>query len=177
MSHRNHVETLVKDLGDTIGLDKLALDEKGYCCLVFDGKIYVEIEFDERTDQLVFSSRLGKPKTEKLLDLYKHLLQANYFYWKEMDGVKLAITGLEGEITQICEKSAGELDFPTFQSILEKFVDRAEEWMTSLQQDAPLPDMTKKGDQETPTAPIPPSDETSKPPPPPLDRPPPGMTA
>ena len=76
MSNRKHVDLLLAELGELIELGGVKLNESGYTCLVFDSKIYVEIEYDEEIDQLVLSSNLGKPRTtEHLKVLYNRLLQ------------------------------------------------------------------------------------------------------
>jgi len=128
MSSRAHVEMLIKDLGQLIGLDTLALNASGACCLVFDSKIYVEIEHDVETDWVVFTSNLGQPKTGEKEPLYRRLLQNNYF-WKELEGVTMALHGVNGDVFQICVRAASAIDFPEFQNVLEKFVDLAEKWM------------------------------------------------
>jgi hypothetical protein len=74
MPDRDAVQQIIVTFGQTIGIGDLGLDDDGYCCLVIDPDMVINIELDEAAQRLLLYSVVGRPDGER----FPLLLEANY---------------------------------------------------------------------------------------------------
>ncbi|MFO1058436.1 MAG: type III secretion system chaperone [Dongiaceae bacterium] len=130
MSDLDAVQQVIGEFGKSIGIDDLALDAEGYCCLAIDHDLIVNIELDATDGQLVLYSVVGQPGPDRAAVL-ETLMQANYLG----QGTRGAILGLQpgtGAVVLSRALPADRLDLPAFNGALERFVNTAEDWMRRL---------------------------------------------
>jgi hypothetical protein len=135
MSDQDNAQQVIGEFGRSIGIDDLALDEEGYCCLAIDRDLIVNIELDADGGRLVLYSMVGQPGPDRAAAL-EMLMQANYLG----QGTGGAILGAQpetGAIVLSCALPADRLDLPAFNGALERFVNTAEDWMRRLAGPAP----------------------------------------
>jgi len=124
-------QSLLSELGASMGLPNLALDENGCARLIFDKRIEVNFENDPVTRRLQIYSVLGRVPAAEKEPLFELLLNANLFGTGTGDAT-LAVDSLEGDIV-LCRTITGQdLPFSLFQSIVESFVGTAEKWIEKL---------------------------------------------
>jgi hypothetical protein len=128
---RDQVALLLSELAALIGADGLQLDEAGTCTLVFDGRLFVEIECDDNAGAVVLSARLGPVPADAAVLVYRHLLSSNVM-WRETSGVATAIDPGTGDALLLCRVDAADINLPAFRALLERFVDQAEDWSRVL---------------------------------------------
>lgn len=128
-------DQLLNDLGLTMGLDSLRLDDQGCACLMFDGKTPVNLEFDTAHQVLHLYTVVGDlPATDREV-LFLELLQANLF-GAQTSGATLAIDSAHNEIVLCRSVTPEQLTGQQFRSVLENFVSCAEEWLLKLSSSA-----------------------------------------
>src|ERR1700752_256266 len=128
MDKHARARQLFADLGETLNIEKLTLEESDTSCvLFFEGDIVLNIEFDEDTGCMVLSCYLGELPETNAEPLLREVLGANLYGL----GTKGATLGLE-EATDgviLCQsRSVAELDRQGFEALIETFVDEAEKW-------------------------------------------------
>jgi hypothetical protein len=128
---------LIRELARDMELPQLALDESGCCCLLFDGRISVDLEYDDAAQAFRISSHLPLPRQEMRPFLYEQCLKANYFY-RELGKAYFGLDPDTGEIVMIREAALSGMDYPIFLTVLEQFVQTAQEW-TGVVQGAHVP--------------------------------------
>ncbi len=144
MSNRAYARMLIAELGQSLGLNMLRLDEADRCSINFDGKIDVEIEYNRRNNTLFLSSDLGLPKSEDPLELYSRLLSAN-LNGQEAAQV-LALDRETGSLIQFCTLYLFNISgFRRFEAILENFVNRAVDWRDISHGNRALADSEQNG--------------------------------
>jgi hypothetical protein len=134
MAERETVQDIIGGFGRTVGLDDLALDEAGYCCLVIDRDLVVNIELDEPGRRLMLYSAVGRPGPDRLAALTE-LMEANYL-GQRTNGATLGSRPDSGQIVLSREVPIAALDVPGFNTALEVFVNTAEEWTKRLAEPA-----------------------------------------
>ena len=130
MADRDTVQQILGDFGKTIGLDGLELDGEGYCCLMIDNDLVINIEFDEPGVRLMLYSKLGRPGPDRLAALTE-IMEANYL-GRGTDGATLGIEPGSGAIVLSREVPVAGIDVPGFSNALERFVNMAESWTKRL---------------------------------------------
>ena len=128
MSHKQNVEENLKRFADGIGLDELKLNEHNACGLCFDESLIVNMEFLEDDESLVFVSSAIKVDAHLQDNEKTNLLEKTLFInlqHHNMSGAYLALNHDKSEILLIRSMSAG-IDYGTFESSLEKFVNSLE---------------------------------------------------
>src|SRR5262249_36336219 len=128
-----------KDLGEMVGIPDLRLSESGGCSLVFDGRINVQLEFEPETGKLTLFSPLGPIPEHDRETFFARLLAANLF-GKGTGGSVLSIDQASNTVVLAGQTPVKWLESVDFQSLLQRFVDTAEHWMSELQQPAPEPE-------------------------------------
>ncbi|MBS7777915.1 type III secretion system chaperone [Acidovorax sp. CCYZU-2555] len=118
------INRLLTDFGNYLGLESLALDENDYCCLTFDD-IYLNIEAVGEGSAVLIYSSLGVVPEDAGAEVYKRLLEANYFFHKTSGGTigLEAGTGLVA-MTQLVDTANMELS--DWEAVVKGFVDSAE---------------------------------------------------
>ncbi len=128
----NNYRALLTKLGENVGLPDLAPDEDNYCCLGFDDKIIVHLQYNEENEVLMLFGQLGEIKEEWAEQLYPRILKANMF-WQGTGGATLGVDDETREIMMSYQIGIRFLDFPKFQELLEGFINTAELWINTLE--------------------------------------------
>ena len=126
MADRKAIQRIFGEFGHSTGLDGLALDDDGYCCLLIDKDLVINIEHDEPGQRLVLYSVVGEAG-----DRLAALLEANYLG----QGTGGATLGLQPGSTRAVlsrEVPVAGLDVPAFSAALERFVNTTEDWTRRL---------------------------------------------
>lgn len=150
MSVENY-KLLLSELGQNVGLKELAPDEDHYCCLGFDEKIIVHMQYNVENSLVMLFAQLGSVDADKESNIYPKLLKANLF-WQGTAGGTIGVDDESREIILSYQFPLSVLDFPKFQEILENFVNTSELWINTLeayQKGEPLPDDISSGSQES----------------------------
>ena len=129
----DNINRLLTDFGNALGLDGLALDESGYCCLSFD-EVLVNIEAVGESSLVLLYSSLGVLSEDAGCEVYRRLLEANFFFEE-----KAGTIGLDGAtgvvvITQVID--AAGLEVLDWEAVIKAFVDAAESCAGLLQEPA-----------------------------------------
>lgn len=130
---------LLSELGHSVGLPELAPDEDNYCCLGFDDKIVLHIQYNKENDVLMLFSQIGTIDEDKTSAIYPRLLKANLF-WQGTGGATIGVDDESREVLMSYQISMAFMDFHKFQELLEGFVNTVELWINTL-------DAVQKGDQ------------------------------
>lgn len=120
----DHINRLLTDFGNALGLDGLSLDESGYCCLSFD-EVVVNIESVGESSLVLLYSSLGALPADAGPEVYRRLLDANYFF----QGTGGATIGLDTgtgavAITRVVE--AAGMEVLDWEAAIKAFIDAAE---------------------------------------------------
>jgi hypothetical protein len=116
---------LLKDLGIEIGIPDLTPDETGYCSLILDQTLMIEMMWVEDTQHLVLFSRLGAYDISNELEIFRELLLANSF-WRGTEGATL---GVDGDLVFLARRiSLSGINFKAFHLIFESFSRVAQFW-------------------------------------------------
>lgn len=138
MSAENYKQ-LLSELGQSVGLPELAPDEDNYCCLGFDDKIVLHIQYNKENEVLMLFSQIGTIDEDKTKAIYPRLLKANLF-WQGTGGATIGVDDESREVLMSYQVPMSFMDFHKFQELLEGFVNTAELWINTL-------DAVQKGDQ------------------------------
>ena len=87
---KEHVNELLKHIGEGLNLPELCLDDNGHCILLFDEKIVLNMDFDEKGEKLVIYAYIGEIPLECREVIFEKALEGNFF-WNETDGGTLGI--------------------------------------------------------------------------------------
>ena len=134
MSSKKHVQALMSEVGPAADLaEVLEFDDQNLWTLEYGAELLVEAVYDETLNRLVLSAEIGQPRGENRSGLYETLLQFNYL-WEQTGGVRLALDGTGGNVVQLFELSAVELDLATLLSVLANFVENIDTWRQIIAQ-------------------------------------------
>ena len=126
-----HIKDALLELWNQLGISGLSLDESGFCRLIIDRQLMVDIEQAEGEGELHLHSALGSLPAGRREALYATLLAANLF-GSETGGAVLALDETAGEIVLFRSLRMVEMDYPTFVSTLEGFIQQVEIWKNRL---------------------------------------------
>ncbi len=118
------INRLLADFGKPFGLESLALDENGYCCLRF-GEVYVNVEADGESSLVLLYSSLGRMPEDAGREAYTRLLEANYFFQQTAGGT----VGLEagtGVVAMTRMVDIAAMQVLDWEAVINAFVDAAE---------------------------------------------------
>jgi hypothetical protein len=124
------VQQILGDFGKTIGLDDLELDAAGYCCLMIDNNLVINIEFEEPDARLLLYAKVGRPGPDRAAALTA-ILEANYL-GRGTGGATLGLEPESGSIVLSRDLAIAGMDVPGFSDALERFVNTAEVWSKRL---------------------------------------------
>lgn len=123
---------LVKDLGQNVGLPELSPDEDDYCCLGFDDKIIVHLQYSRENDMLMMFCQIGTVEKHFYDVIFPRILKANMF-WQGTGGATLGADAETGEVLMAYQMSVQFMEYPKFQELLEGFINTAELWINTLE--------------------------------------------
>lgn len=128
---------LVSNLGKTLGIAALKLDEEGFCSVQFDTRYTVTIFADTAAEQLVLSTDLGPVAADHVQEICETMLRANYA-WGETGGLgtlSLAPRDNRNESYRACMMHQAQvkyLDDARLQNLFEAFLNTSEAWVEYL---------------------------------------------
>jgi len=133
-----HLQLVLSDFGKAVGIEELALDENGYCCLKFDDTV-VNVEASAESGQLFLYTNLGEIPPEKREAFYEMLLEANFFYKLTAGGV-IGIDKDANIVSLAYQTPCAGLESRRFEKMLENFISVAETWSQKLKEFQAAPD-------------------------------------
>ena len=127
-----NIKSVLKELGNQVGIHELKLDNNGACRLVFDEKMIVDIESDELSENVRFYSVVAMLASEPSVSIYEKLLSAN------LSGLSgganyFGIDSAAREIVLFSNLDMESIDHTRFSKRLEVFVNDLEHWVEKYQ--------------------------------------------
>ena len=129
---------LLAQLGKSMQLDDLQLDEDGFCSVGFDDRITITVHSDSEAGTAVFSAEIGTIPPDNELDLYRAMLQAN-FAWNQTGGIGTLCLAPDDEnpaprMASIMHQTpVRSLDEASFQNLFDQFLETAEAWTNYIE--------------------------------------------
>lgn len=120
----DHINRLLTDFGNALGLEGLALDENGYCCLSFDD-VVVNIESVGDSSLVLLYSSLGALPADAGPEVCRRLLEANYFF-HGTGGATIGVDGPTGGVAITRVVDAAGMEVLDWEAVIKAFVDAAE---------------------------------------------------
>lgn len=146
MDKRTLAQDLLTQLGNTLTVGPLTLDERTRSCvLVFDDNLVINIEYDDSTERLVFSSYLAELPATGAEPLLRELLAAN-LYWHRTRGATLGLEEGTGGVLLTYAHAVVDLDGPKLEAVLQTFVQQAERWTQRITEATRAPAATLGAD-------------------------------
>lgn len=122
----NHFDEIVAQLGKTLGMEDLALDD-GFLGLAFDDvPFYIELS----GKLVMIYTQLADAPAGGNLELYTELLHANYLC-KDTKGAAIGLNDENG-IFLFYQVNEDSLTYPIFEESLTNFVNVAEYWRMKI---------------------------------------------
>ena len=115
-----HIDYLLKELGETIGLPELSLDDKRYVCIVSDDGVVLNLDYFEDEDTLVMYTTVGEIPEDKRLELYEEMLKANFF-WENTAGATLCLDPEVNLALLMANVTVADMDMPKLMQVLDHF--------------------------------------------------------
>ena len=112
--------------------EKLALDEKNRCFLLFDETMLVEMEYRPDSSTFQFKGNLGNIPENKIKEIYPKLLESN-LGWKETNSATLGLQQYSEKVLLVQNIPMESCDYIHFNKLLESFVNTFEYWIKNLQ--------------------------------------------
>ena len=112
--------------------EKLVLDEKNRCFLLFDETMLVEMEYRPDSNTFQFKGNLGNVSENKIKEIYPKLLESN-LGWKETNSATLGLQQYSEKVLLIQNIPMEACDYAHFNKHLESFVNTFEYWVKNLQ--------------------------------------------
>lgn len=131
MNTKQRLSLILGELGQTLGIDDLDLDDNNTCALSFDDRLVVDIQLDENNGNLILLSSLGEIQSDQERNLYAQMLRAN-FEWSATEGLTLALEPDSSNAVLFCRESFSDLDQSRFEAVLQQFVNAADHWMAVI---------------------------------------------
>ena len=124
------MNNLLREFGTSIGIPDLQLDEDFRCNLMFD-EVPVSFELGEGDESVYIYSLLGRVPDDGLERFYAGLLHANYVF-ADNAGSTLSVDSQSGNVVLLREERLELLRLSRLESVVERFVNVAEDWMSRL---------------------------------------------
>ncbi len=112
--------------------EKLVLDEKNRCFLLFDETMLVEMEYRPDSSTFQFKGNLGNIPENKIKEIYPKLLESN-LGWKETNSATLGLQQYSDKVLLVQNIPMESCDYIHFNKHLESFVNTFEYWIKNLQ--------------------------------------------
>jgi hypothetical protein len=126
-----HFNELLKDLGKSVGLPDLKPSNEGLCSLRFDDRVTIDLEANEETGVLIFSSIVGTLLPYQTEKFYPELLEANLL-WAGTGGATLGVDPATLSVFMCYQEKMEGMEFLRFQELLKGFSDTALFWNQRL---------------------------------------------
>ncbi|MFI0347706.1 MAG: type III secretion system chaperone [Chthoniobacterales bacterium] len=126
-----HFNNLLKDLGKSVGLPDLKPGSQGLCSLRFDDRVTIDLECNEDSGALIFSSIVGTLAPHEAESFYPLLLEANLL-WAGTGGATLGVDPATLSVFMCYQEKITGMEFLRFQELLKGFSDTALYWNQRL---------------------------------------------
>lgn len=126
-----HINRLLTDFGNALGLDGLSLDDSGYCCLGFD-EVLVNIESVGESALVLLYTTLGVLPADAGREVYGRLLASNYFF-KDTAGATIGLDEATGAVAMTRVVDTAGMEVLDWEAAIKAFVDAAESCAALLQ--------------------------------------------
>lgn len=118
--------------------------------LAFEEGAVVFAELDEASDRLVLSIEIGSPEPASRVDLLELLLAYNG-QWTRTGGIRMVLDEPGGQVVQMFELTAGDLEASRLAAILVRFLDIGLGWRRVVSASSNLEsDSESDSDESTP---------------------------
>ena len=124
------MNNLIREFGASIGIPDLQLDEEYRCNMMFD-EVPVSFELGDGDESMYIYSLLGHVPGDGLERFYAELLHANYVF-ADNGGSTLSVDSQSGNVVLLREERLELLRLSRLESVVEQFVNVAEDWMSRL---------------------------------------------
>ncbi|MDR3117482.1 MAG: type III secretion system chaperone [Puniceicoccales bacterium] len=131
MDLRSEVNQILARLAKSLRLEQLSLDNNRHCMLMFDDKIVLNLELDEKFSQLLVYAYLGEVPLVGRENIFEKLLETNFF-WNGTNGLTIAIDRQSQTIVIMTRFPLPLPNSGAFEESLADFVDTTEAWMHKL---------------------------------------------
>ncbi|MDR3317122.1 MAG: type III secretion system chaperone [Puniceicoccales bacterium] len=128
MDLRAEVNQILARLAKSLRLEDLSLDNNRHCMLMFDDKIVLNLELDEKYGQLLVYAYLGEVPLVGRENIFERLLETNFF-WNGSNGLTIAIDKQSQTIVIMTRFQLPLQNAMAFEENLADFVDTTEFWM------------------------------------------------
>ena len=131
----SQVQQLLDHIAELVGLPVLELDDEGFCSLLFDDRVAVNISYAADTELLTLYCNLGEIAADQAERVYPLLLEANVL-WAGTGGATLGVTPADRCVVLAFQDRIKDIDPERFQALLEGIVDMSEFWLGRIEQSA-----------------------------------------
>jgi hypothetical protein len=131
MDLKSEVNQVLARLAKSLHLDELSLDNNRHCMLMFDDKIVLNLELDEKYAQLLVYAYLGEVPLAGRENIFEKLLETNFF-WNGSNGLTIAIDKQSQTVVIMTRFQLPLQNIGAFEENLADFVDTTEFWMHKL---------------------------------------------
>ena len=129
---KEHVNELLKHIGDGLNLPNLCLDDNNHCILLFDEKIVLNMDFDQEDNKLVIYAYIGEIPLECRELVFEKALEGNFF-WNETDGGTLGVDKQSQSLVLAKSYTLPIEKFNDFEDQLASFVEIVEKWIVRIE--------------------------------------------
>ena len=157
-----HFNDLLKDLGKSVGLPDLKPSNDGLCSLRFDDRVTIDLEANEETGALIFSSIVGTLMPYQTEKFYPELLEANLL-WAGTGGATLGVDPATLSVFMCYQEKMEGMEFLRFQELLKGFSDTALFWNQRLAGGEAEGKTPPSSEAKTPAAPAPAAEPAAAP--------------
>ncbi len=128
-SNLKRMQIMMEEIGPSLPeIEAVIQSEETHWAIQFDDQSIVMLEWAEKPDRVVLTAMLGTPTESMQLSVYETLLCYNLL-WKDTGGVKMALSGPDGELILLYELFFTEdLNLSGLQTILTNFVSIMQVW-------------------------------------------------
>jgi hypothetical protein len=131
MDLRSEVNGILARLARSLHLDELSLDNNLHCMLMFDDKIILNLELDEKHEHLISYSYIGEVPLVGRENIFEKLLEPNFF-WNGTNGMTIGIDKQSQTVVLMMRFQLPLKSAENFEENLADFVDTTEFWMHKL---------------------------------------------
>ncbi|MCF7729398.1 MAG: type III secretion system chaperone [Chthoniobacterales bacterium] len=126
-------QNLLKELGASVGLPDLKPSDDGLCSLRFDDRVTIDLECNDETGAIIFSSIVATLLPYQTEKLYPDLLEANLL-WAGTGGATLGVDPATLSVFMCYQEKIIGMEFLRFQELLKGFSDVALFWNKRIQE-------------------------------------------
>jgi hypothetical protein len=131
MNLKDEVNRILARLAKSLHLEELSLDNNQHCMLMFDDKIVLNLELDEKYGQLLVYAYLGEVPLVGRENIFEKLLETNFF-WNGTHGLTIAIDKQSQTVVVMTRFQLPLQNADEFEEHLADFVDTTEFWMNKF---------------------------------------------